>query len=513
MSLLIFLPIAVVIGNIGSFTANWKHITDTVLVTYSINSIILVIGTIIFSSLFGISSAWIVTAYTFPGHKIFKWALVLPLAIPTYIAAYAYFDILELFNPFLIWIRSTFGLGLMQYTNDVLVYVMLSLIMGAVLYPYVYLLARASFESQGYHFTSVARSLGHSGRSIFWKIVLPLSRPAIVAGISLVAMETLSDYGAVKHFGVQTFTYGIFRTWLGMGDLTSALRLAVILMIFTLTVLYVEKKIRSKARYGDKSIASSSFEKIQFEGKKSIIALAICAAPLIFGFIIPTARMVSWAWLSRNYISEINTFLLALNTLTLAIIASILTVTLSIFFAFSSKYFNSLMVKASTRLASLGYSTPGAVIAMGALLVVGYISNVFNILLSGTIVLLIFAYTVRFFAVAFHPIESGFEKNCEELNDASKTLGVSPIRSLFNVNLPLIKNTIIAAGLLVFVDATKELPLTLILRPFNFETLATATFDLSNQAQIIESSIPSLCIIFLTLIPIIYLNRRIGEER
>ena len=512
IGLLIFCPIAMVFFSIGSFTSNWEHITETVLITYSVNSVILVLGTILFTCVFGVSSAWMVAAYKFPGHRIFKWLLVLPLAIPTYIAAYAYFDILDIFNPLLIWVRSALGFEAMQSTNDLLVYILTALIMGSVLYPYVYLLARASFESQGSHFINVARSLGHSSKSVFWKIVLPLSRTAIVAGISLVAMETLSDYGAVKHFGIQTFTYGIFRTWLGMGDLTSALRLAVILMIFTLTILYIEKRIRAQARFSN-NLTTLPFEKIQLESKKSILALIICIIPIILGFIIPVLRMVSWAWLSKNYISEINIFHLALNTLMIAVIASISTVLLSILLGFSSKYSKSRIINLSNRFASMGYSTPGAVIAMGALILVGYISNAFNIVLSGTMFLLFFAYIVRFLAVAYQPIESGFEKNCEELNDASKTLGSTPLKSLFRVNLPLIKNTIIAAGLLVFVDATKELPLTLILRPFNFETLATATFDLSNQAQIIESSIPSLFIIFLTLIPIIYLNSRIGEGR
>jgi len=453
-----------------------------------------------------------VTAYKFPGDQILKWALVLPLAIPTYIAAYAYFDILDILNPFLIWVRSIFGFEAMQIVNNVLVYFFTALILGSVLYPYVYLLTRASFSLQGNRFIEVARSLGHSRNSIFWKIILPLSRPAIVAGISLVIMETLSDYGAVKHFGVQTFTYGIFRTWLGMGDLASALRLAVVLLAFTLTILYFEKKIRAQARYGD-VLTSPSPEKIYLRGKKSIFVLFVCVLPVTFGFILPFTRMISWSWISRDYIFEINMLELTLNTLMIATVASITTVFLSVILGFSSKYFKSRSLHFSNRLASTGYSTPGAVVAMGVLILVGFISKAFGILLSGTMSLLFFAYIVRFFAVAYQPIESGFEKNCEELNGASKTLGASPLRSLFNVNLPLTKNIIVAAGLLVFIDATKELPLTLILRPFNFETLATATFDLSNQAQIIESSIPSLLIIFLTMIPIIYLNHRIGEGR
>ena len=512
IGLLLFVPIAIVIGSITSFAANWQHITETVLVTYSFNSIILVLGTVFFACIFGIPSAWMVTAYKFPGDQILKWALVLPLAIPTYIAAYAYFDILDILNPFLIWIRSIFGFEAMQIINNVLVYFFTALILGSVLYPYVYLLTRASFSLQGNRFIDVARSLGHSRNSIFWKIILPLSRPAIVAGISLVIMETLSDYGAVKHFGVQTFTYGIFRTWLGMGDLASALRLAVILLAFTLTVLYFEKKIRKQARYGD-VLAPPSAEKIYLRGKKSVLVMLMCVLPVMFGFIVPFMRMVSWSWISRDYFFEINMFKLTLNTLMVAAVASITTVILSIILGFSSKYFKSRSLHFSNRLASTGYSTPGAVIAMGVLILVGFISKKFGILLSGTMSLLFFAYIVRFFAVAYQPIESGFEKNCEELNDASKTLGASPLRSLFNVNLPLTKNIIVAAGLLVFIDAAKELPLTLILRPFNFETLATATFDLSNQAQIIESSIPSLFIIFLTVIPIVYLNRRIGEKR
>ena len=425
IGLLIFLPIAMVIFSISSFSSNWDHITETVLVTYSVNTVAIVLGTIFFTLLFGVSSAWVVASYKFKGYKIFKWLLVLPLSIPTYIAAYAYFDILDVFNPFLIWIRSTIGFEVMQLTNNLLVYLLTALVMSSVLYPYVYLLARASFESQGSHFINVARSLGHSGRAVFWKIVLPLSRPAIVAGITLVAMETLSDYGAVKHFGVQTFTYGIFRTWLGMGDLTSALRLAVILMIFTLSILYIEKRIRAQSRFSYKS-ATSSFEKIKLSGKKSIFPLIICSVPIIFGFMIPFLRMVSWAWRSKNYIAEISVFQLASNTLLIAIIVSVSTVLLSILLGFSSKYFKSKIVNTSNRFASLGYSTPGAVIAMGALILVGYISDTFNILLSGTLFLLFFAYIVRFLAVAYQPIESGFEKNCEDLNNCLLYTSPSP---------------------------------------------------------------------------------------
>ena len=510
MGILIFIPMGLVILNITNFTSNWEHITNTVLRSYLFNSVLLVFGTTLFSVIFGVSSAWIVTTYKFPGHKLFKWLLILPLAIPTYIAAYAYFDILDFFNPLLLWIRSNVSLAAMNRIDSFLVYLMTTLVMSSVLYPYVYLLARSSFETQGNHLVNVSRSLGYSTYESFWKIVLPLSRPAIVAGISLVIMETLSDYGAVKHFGIQTFTYGIFRTWLGMGDLTSALRLAVVLMAFTLSILYIEKKNRSNAQYSEKSVKRSSYEKISLNGMKSIFAIICCLLPLFFGFIFPVLRLGYWLLLSKSYFLELSIFRLSFNTIILSCFTSTFTILISMFFVFSAKYFKNPIVKMTNKIAILGYSTPGAVIAMGTLILVGHISNITGIVLSGTVFFLIFAYIVRFLAVAFQPLESGMEKNCDKLNDAAKLLGAKPFYSFYKINMPILKNSVIAAGLLVFIDATKELPLTLILRPFNFETLATVTFDLSNQAQIIESSIPSMSIILLVVIPIIYLNRRIG---
>ncbi len=510
IGILIFIPIGLVIHNINNFTSNWEHITNTVLGSYLLNSVFLALGTVFFSVILGVSSAWIVTSYKFPGCKLFKWLLILPLAIPTYIAAYAYFDILDLFNPILLWIKLNISLSAMNNTDTFLVYLMTTLVMSSVLYPYIYLLARSSFESQGNHFTNVSRSLGYSKYECFWKIVLPLSRPAIVAGISLVIMETLSDYGAVKHFGIQTFTYGIFRTWLGMGDLTSALRLAVVLMVFTLSILYIEKRSRSNAQYIEKSLKKSSYEKNSLYGLKSILAIIFCLLPLFLGFLFPVLRLGYWALLSKSYFLELNILKLSFNTLLLSLLTSTFTVTISMLFVFSAKYFKNSIVKMTNKIAILGYSTPGAVIAMGTLILVGYISSLTGIVLSGTIFFLIFAYIVRFLAVAFQPIESGMEKNCDKLNDAAKLLGAKPFYSFYKINIPILKNSVIAAALLVFIDATKELPLTLILRPFNFETLATVTFDLSNQAQIIESSIPSISIILLVVIPIIYLNRRIG---
>ena len=513
LGLFIFLPMAEILWSLTSPSSNWTHLKETVLFSYLSNSLILITGTVLFSLFFGISCAWIISAYNFRFRNIFEWILVLPLAIPTYISAYAYFDILELFNPLLVWIRTNINFETMQSVNNFLVYLVTILVMASVLYPYIYLLARASFIRQGKQLSDAARTLGHNNKSIFWKIALPMARPAIVAGVSLVIMETLNDYGAVEHFGIPTLTTGIFRTWLGMGDLTGALRLSATVMILIFFVIIMEKKLRSGSKYHELVNSKPLSDKIPLQKNKSIIAIICCSIPLMFGFVIPISRLISWAWISRSIASDIVGIELIVNSLGLAMITSLGTVIIAIILVFSARYFKSAITYFSNRLAILGYSIPGAVIAIGMLLFSGQVNYLTNYVLTGTLSLLIFAYIVRFLAVAWQPINAGIESNCDSLNQASQTLGTSTFRSLTRVNLPLIKDTILTAALLVFIDIVKELPLTLILRPFNFETLSTATFDLSSQAQIIESSIPALSIIIMVLAPLIFLNYHLENSK
>ena len=513
LGLFIFLPMAEILWSLTSPSSNWTHLKETVLFSYLSNSLILITGTVLFSLFFGISCAWIISAYNFRFRNIFEWILVLPLAIPTYISAYAYFDILELFNPLLVWIRTNINFETMQSVNNFLVYLVTILVMASVLYPYIYLLARASFIRQGKQLSDAARTLGHNNKSIFWKIALPMARPAIVAGVSLVIMETLNDYGAVEHFGIPTLTTGIFRTWLGMGDLTGALRLSATVMILIFFVIIIEKKLRSGSKYHELVNSKTLSDKITLHKNKSIIAIICCSIPLMFGFVIPISRLISWAWISRSIASDIVGIELIVNSLGLAMITSLGTVIIAIILVFSARYFKSAITYFSNRLAILGYSIPGAVIAIGMLLFSGQVNYLTNYVLTGTLSLLIFAYIVRFLAVAWQPINAGIESNCDSLNQASQTLGTSTFRSLTRVNLPLIKDTILTAALLVFIDIVKELPLTLILRPFNFETLSTATFDLSSQAQIVESSIPALSIIIMVLAPLIFLNYHLENSK
>ena len=513
VGLFIFFPIGEILFSINSQSSNWSHLKETVLFTYFLNSFILVFGTAFISLIFGVSSAWLISNYQFKYGKILEWALVLPLAIPTYIAAYAYFDILELFNPILVWVRNNINIEAMQLLNDSLVYFVTILVMSSVLYPYIYLLARSAFLKQGKQLRDAAKTLGYNEKSVFWKIALPMARPAIIAGVSLVVMETLNDYGAVKHFGIPTFTSGIFRTWLGMGDLVGALQLSAVLIFFIFLLLALEKQARSRSKYHDSLHSKPMSKKIILNKNKSTAAIACCLTPLILGFVIPLFRLMSWAWISRDKASALVSIEMISNSLGLSIISSISIVLIALLLVFTSRYFNSYVINFSNRLATLGYSIPGAVIAIGILLFTAQINAVTNFVLTGSLVLLVFAYIVRYLAVACQPINAGIETNCDSLNNASKSLGSSTYTSLRLVNIPLIKNTLITAGLLVFIDIIKELPLTLILRPFNFETLSTATFDLSSQAQIIEASLPALCMIAVVLVPLVYLNYRLDNSR
>ena len=513
VGLFIFFPIGEILLSINSQSSNWSHLKETVLLTYFLNSFILVFGTAFISLIFGVSSAWLISNYQFKYGKILEWALVLPLAIPTYIAAYAYFDILELFNPLLVWVRNNINIEAMQLLNDSLVYLVTILVMSSVLYPYIYLLARSAFLKQGKQLRDAAKTLGYNEKSVFWKIALPMARPAIIAGVSLVVMETLNDYGAVKHFGIPTFTSGIFRTWLGMGDLVGALQLSAVLIFFIFLLLALEKQVRSRSKYHDSLHSKPMSKKIILNKNKSTAAIVCCLTPLILGFVIPLFRLMSWAWISRDKASALVSIEMISNSLGLSIISSVTIVLIALFLVFTSRYFKSYVINFSNRLANLGYSIPGAVIAIGILLFTAQINAVTNFVLTGSLVLLVFAYIVRYLAVACQPINAGIETNCDSLNNASKSLGSSTYTSLRLVNIPLIKNTLITAGLLVFIDIIKELPLTLILRPFNFETLSTATFDLSSQAQIIEASLPALCMIAVVLVPLVYLNYRLDNSR
>jgi iron(III) transport system permease protein len=396
---------------------------------------------------------------------------------------------------------------------------MVTLIFGFVLYPYVYLVSRASFARQSATLLEAARTLGHGPAAAFWRVALPLARPAMAAGVGLVGMEVLNDYGAVKFYGVSTFTTGIFRSWFGLGDLASAIRLSAMLMVFVFALLAIERSQRGRAAFAGGKAGARPRVAWRLGGGPAALAFAVCALPFLFGFAVPVAQLGYWAAGTAGSVVDLTFARLVANTFLLATVAAAVCVLVALVLTYASRLNPRPWLRRLSRVTVLGYSMPGAVVAVGVLVPFAWVDHrvdgamraTFGIptglLLSGTLVALVFAYTVRFLAVAFLPVESGFTRICGRVDDAARSLGASPSRALCRVSLPLLRGTLLGAVILVFVDVLKELPLTLILRPFNFDTLATRAYQLATDELIAVSANYALVIILAGLIPVVLLNR------
>ena len=511
ISLVIFMPIFLIVYNYNFQSENWLHIKENLLFRYLSSTIYLVLGVCVLSTIIGVGCAWFVTCHNFYGRKYLEWILILPMTIPTYIAAYSYYDILEIFNPFFNWTRKNIGTKETIMIENTLIYLVVIALFSFVLYPYIYLSARASLVIQGNRLVEAANTLGTSTDKIFSKVVLPIIRPAIIAGSSLVVMETLNDYAAVEYFGISTLTIGIFRSWFGMNDMASALKLSTYLITFVFLFLVAERFYRRKEKYNNTRANKHSYNRINLGRKKSIIVLIFCIAPFLFGFLIPVGRLFTWLIRSNTNLIDVNLGTITFNTFLISIISTIIIVFFAYVVNFSKNYFNNDVCKKISHLAILGYSMPGAIIAIGILKLSSSINGIIPLMLIGSIFGLIFSYIVRFFAVAWQPIDSSMEKLSGNISHASRTLNVKPVKSLANINFPILKKPLLIACLIVFIDISKELPLTLILRPFNFDTLATFTYDLVNQAQFFQSSIPSLIIILISLPAIFIINKQVNK--
>ena len=509
ISLLIFIPIFLIIYNYNFHSDNWYHIKENLLFKYLSSTVYLVLGVCTLSTIIGVGCAWFVTCHNFYGRKYMEWILILPMTIPTYIAAYSYYDILEILNPVFNWTRKNIGIKETSMIENFLIYLIVIALFSFVLYPYIYLSVRASLLIQGNRLIEAANMLGISTNKIFRKVVLPIIRPAIIAGSSLVVMETLNDYAAVEYFGISTLTIGIFRSWFGMNDMASALKLSTYLIAFVFLFLITEKYYRRKEKYNNIRGNSDSYTRISLGRKKTIMVLILCGIPFLFGFLIPVGRLFSWLMRSNINLIDFNLGIITFNTISISIISSIVIVLFAYMINFSKNYFNNDALKKICQIAILGYSMPGAIIAIGILKLNSSINGMMSLIIIGSTSGLIFAYLVRFFAVAWQPIESSMEKQCASINQASRILKIKAIASISYINFPILKKPLLLTCLIVFIDIAKELPLTLILRPFNFDTLATLTYDLVNQAQFFQSSVPSLLIIFISLPAILIINRQV----
>lgn len=504
----------------------WPHLASTILPRHSWNTIVLMTGNGIGVFLIGTTTAWLVATAEFPGRRIFEWALLLPLAVPAYIVAFVYTDIFEFAGPVQALLRDIFG---WQTKRDYWFPEIRSMggamfVMSFVLYPYVYLLARAAFLEQSVSVLEVSRTLGRGAWRTFISVALPLARPAIVVGIALALMETLADFGTVDYFAVNTLTVSIFDVWLGMGNAGGAAQIALVMLAFVVVLISLERIGRRGRRYHNTSTRHTTSSRSSLGHARGWLATFICILPIVIGFLIPAGVLARHAIVFFDESWNAAFFGFARNSLMLATIAAFAAVAIAVFLAYgrrmSGRAFGVL-----SRISLLGYAVPGAVLAVGVLIPFARLDNAVDslardwfgvstgLLLSGTIFALVFAYVVRFLAVAFGAVEASLGKIQPTMDMAARSLGAGPGRTLWRIHLPMIRGSLIAAGTIVFVDSMKELPATLILRPFNFDTLATHVYQFASDELLEQSALSALTIVLAGIVPVILLSRAMSDAQ
>ncbi|HZM35389.1 MAG TPA: iron ABC transporter permease [Burkholderiales bacterium] len=520
IGVLLALPVLYVLSSVLSGGGEtWSHLAETALARYVGNTLLLLTAVAWGVVSIGVVSAWLITTYRFPGRDFLEWGLMLPLAVPAYVMAYAYTDWLEFAGPVQSSLRALTGWGAREYWfPEVRSLSGAAVIMSFAFYPYVYLIARTAFHEMSRSAMEAGRLAGYGSWGAFWLVALPLARPAIVAGASLALMETLADFGTVSYFSIEVFTTGIFRAWLSMGDATAAAQLSACLLAFVVLLLGIERASRGRAAYAA-SPARKPEPPQRLAGRPALLALAACAAPVVFGFALPALLLARLAWQADTGLNARLAVLVA-NSFSVAGLTALIAVVLAAVMAYAARTGRSRVVTAVKRAAGLGYAVPGAVIAVGVLVPIarldnrlaGWIEQAFGVqlglLLTGTLAALIYAYLVRLLAVALQTIDAGLAKIRRSMEDAARSLGTSPAGALARVHAPLLAPSLATASLLVFVDVLKELPATFALRPFNFDTLAIAAYNLAKDERLAEAATPSLVIVLVGLAPVIYVSRR-----
>ncbi|MCU7937046.1 MAG: iron ABC transporter permease [Candidatus Thiodiazotropha sp. (ex Dulcina madagascariensis)] len=527
LALLLAVPVFVVLGHLFEPSGEvWRHLVDTVLQDYVINSLLLLIGVAIGVLLVGVSTAWLTSMCHFPGRSLFEWALLLPMAIPAYIIAYTYTGLFDFTGPFQTLLREWTGWGYGDYWfPEIRSLEGAALMLSLVLYPYVYLLSRAAFLSQSICVLDVSRTLGNGPWRSFFFVALPLARPAIVAGLSLALMETLADYGTVQYFGVSTFTTGIFRTWYGLNNATAAAQLSALLLLVVFALIMLEKGSRRQARYHHTTQRHQVLTRFQLTRKQGLMAFLICFGALFFGFLLPAGQLLWWAFTTAEESLDGRFLSLISHSLLLAGAASVLALLLALFFSYGKRRHGNWLVSAAVRMAGMGYAIPGTVIAVGVIIPFAAFDNALDawvrerfgwssgLLLSGTLAALLFAYLVRFLAVSLQTVDAGLGKIRPTLDEVARSLGSRSGEIVRKVHIPMLKGSLMTALLLVFVDVLKELPATLILRPFNYNTLAVRAYELASDERLADASYAALTIVIVGILPVILLSRSITRSR
>ena len=510
VTLILVIPIALIIFNaVGAQSDTLIHLKQTVLNDYILNTFILLFGVSLLALVFGIGSAYFVTFYDFKFSKFFAIVLVLPFLIPSYILGFIYSDIFGFYGIVHLYVMDK---GIKEYF-DILNMNSVIVILSLALYPYIYLIVKASFAKNSSFLLNPALSLGASRWKIFYKVILPLSRPAIIGALSLVMMETISEYGLVKYFGVDTLSTAVFTAWFGLNDPNSAAYISTIAMVMVFTILILEKANRGSAKYKIEA-ASTPIKKIKLKILGQISVMFFLSIPFILGFLIPIIWISYYSFEHYSLIFDNEFITTVFNSFSAAFISASLIIIIAILLGYSARVLDNNYMKYLLKVATLGYSIPGAVIAVGVIIFATSIDNYLidrfqldGLLLGGTLMILCFGYIVRFLAVGLNSVESSFEKIGIGVNKASLSLRKSLLKTLLKIDLPLIKSGVLAGFILVFIDILKELPATLILRPFNYETLATKTYGLASIEMVQESSIYALSIVIVSIVPIIFILR------
>ncbi|MCM4159965.1 iron ABC transporter permease [Antarcticibacterium flavum] len=496
----------------------WGHIVDNLLLDYIGNSFFLIFACGALVLLLGVTSAWLVARFEFPLRQQMEWLLILPLAIPGYIVAYAYAGVFDYGGSFQLILQS---LGFEFIRLDIMNRWGLAFVLGVSLFPYVYVSSRAFFLNQANSLLEASEMLGVGQVKTFFRLMLPMARPAIVAGLILVLMEVLNDYGAAKYYGVNTFTTGIFRSWFSLEEPETAVYLSALLIVIVFSLILLEKFQRRHVRFNSSRNNNDRIFRRKVSSRKQLVIFLVVFIPVLLGFLIPVAQLIYWATLTYGKVFDISFLALSLQSFGIAFLTAFITVIFAVTLIYFSKWSRLSFVRNVSKLGVLGYAIPGAVIAIGIMIptisidkwLIGVMDFLFNLniglILTGTLVALIYAYVVRFLAVAYNPIESTALKVSNAIPDSSKMLGVGNLRTFFKVEFPLIRTGIASAFILVFIDVLKELPLTLILKPFHVNTLAVKAYEYASDEMVMESAIPSLFIIITVMIPVIFLNRQL----
>jgi len=494
------------LGEIGDSTL--LHLWNYVLTDYVVTTLLLGLGVGIGVFILGVGNAWLVANYQFPGKKLFEWGLILPLAVPAYVMAYLFVDFLQFSGPLQTILRDSFGIHAALPDPRSLG--------GAIwtfslcLYPYVYLVARTSFLDRSAHLMEAAETLGYSSVEAFIRLVLPMTRPAIFTGIALALMEVLADFGAVSYFGLQTFATGIFKAWLSFGDRMAAVHLSLMLLTFVLLVFYWEQHNRSRQRYALVNTTSQGVIPKRLQGTHALYASCFCGLTLFFSFVLPMLILLHLL-LSEGFTMDPRYFSWLKNSLGLAALTAIVAVICAVFLAYAVRLSQSQTLRSMNRVLTVGYALPGAVLGVGILSLMGLLDVAW--FMSVSVGVLVYAYLIRFLSAGLQSIETGLTRITPAMDGTAALLGAKPWEMIRRIHLPLLRRSVLTALLFVFVDVMKELPATLLLRPFNLDTLAVATYQLAADERLAELALPALSIVLVGLLPVILLTRAISKGR